>query len=69
MSNPLNLLQFPVSCRYAGCGEGPFTDGLQVAEHVTAVHLAEAVWTFAIEQMLHNPAKSYPAKKPEVSNR
>jgi hypothetical protein len=58
MTNPLDDLPFPVSCQYPGCGDGPFLNGLQVDEHVTEVHLAEAVWTFALEQMHHDPAKS-----------
>lgn len=51
MKNPLDELPFPVMCRYPGCGEGPFTDGVQVDEHISENHLPEAVWTFAVQQM------------------
>lgn len=50
-SNPLDGLNFPVSCAYPGCGEGPFSNSMQVDEHITESHLPQAIWTFALEQM------------------
>jgi hypothetical protein len=47
----LEALPFPVRCSYPQCDQGPFHNAIEVDEHITAEHLAEAVWTFAYENM------------------
>lgn len=49
--NPLDVLPYPVLCRYPGCGAGPFETPVAVDEHITEEHLPQAIWTFALEQM------------------
>lgn len=50
MSNPLDTLEFPVSCEYAGCG-AVLNSGIEVDEHISEEHLCEAVWVFAMWNM------------------
>ena len=51
MSNPLDSIDYPARCYYPGCGAGPFSDALQVDEHICSEHLTEAIWTFAHENI------------------
>ena len=50
---PLDDLPFPVVCEY--CGDGPFSNAIEVDEHISESHLPEAVWGFAADQMRRSP--------------
>lgn len=52
MPSPLEDLPFPVMCGYPDCDSGPFHNAIEVDEHITQEHLTEAVWTFAVENMI-----------------
>lgn len=43
----MDQLPYPVRCAYAECGAGPFANSEALGDHITAEHLAEAVWDFA----------------------
>lgn len=49
--NPLDKLKFPVKCTYPNCNGGPFFNGNEVDEHITAEHLCEAIWVFAFDNV------------------
>lgn len=51
LKTPLSDLPFPVYCSYPDCGDGPFENAGEVDEHISDMHLPEAVWTFAAEHM------------------
>ncbi len=65
--NPFNELQFPVVCSYPGCEAGPFLTAVEVDEHITEEHLPEAIWTFALEQMI--PATQGNNNEPNTKSR
>ncbi len=50
MVNPIDAIGFPARCTYPGCNE-VITDAEQADAHVTEVHLLEAVWLFATENI------------------
>lgn len=50
LCTPLAHLPFPVTCKY--CGTGLFYNAIEVDEHISEEHLPEAVWMFAVDNMV-----------------
>jgi hypothetical protein len=42
-----SMYTYPVRCTYPDCDSGRLDSAIELDEHITEEHLAEAVWTFA----------------------